>query len=800
MLATGRAAACILLVTILIAFTGCGGAESRYTAHMSRGQAYFASGDYARASVEFRNALQVVPKDAGARLMAGRAAEKLGKPRDALGLYQSVVDDTPDNLEARANLGRLMIFGGVPERGLKVIEPALDKHPDEVRLLALRAAARVQLKDTAGAVADLERALTLAPANEEAVALRARLYQDAGDFPRAIALVSGALRRTPNSNDLHQVLANLYIAAGEPDKAEAELRFLISLNPEKLPYRNQLALYYAGSNRIDDAQRVLEDAVKALPQNDAPKLTLVDFVAARRSAAEAENLLRGYVAAQPNDHDLRLALGSLLASSGAATEATEAFSEVIRRDGVGPSGLIARDRLATLAVSQGRNADARKYLEQVLEKNPRDSAALILRAQIALSQGDPMAAIADLRALAQDMPHAVGVQKMLAHAYEAAGDATLAEQTFRTAMDLAPADTSLRVDLAELLVGTGRAGAAVPLLEETVRKAPSDVPAREGLVRAYLAAADLAAARTAAQDLETLRPDAASSAYLVALVAERQGRIDDARREYQHALVLQPKAFAPLEALAGLENRSGHAAQAIALVKDAAARDPKDAVLVNLLGGLYLAQKNYPLATDTLTQAAALAPNWYAPYRNLALTRLAAQDLPGTIAAYQAAIKAAPAEPKLVTELAQIYTSRGRVDDAVALYDAAHRRNPDSAVIARNLAILLVTYRSDHASLDRARDLTRGFASSSDGSLLDTNGWVHVKRGEYHDALPVLQRAVERAPDSLEIRYHLGMAELRAGESARARHDLEKATSTPAKFSWSEDARLALATLTTPTG
>ncbi|HKF97001.1 MAG TPA: tetratricopeptide repeat protein, partial [Steroidobacteraceae bacterium] len=102
---------------------------------MNRGQALFSAGDFAKASIEFRNALQIRPKDATARVMAGRAAEKLGRVSDAVGLYQSVVNDAPDNVEARANLGRLMIFNGVPERGLKVIEPALAKHPDDARLL-----------------------------------------------------------------------------------------------------------------------------------------------------------------------------------------------------------------------------------------------------------------------------------------------------------------------------------------------------------------------------------------------------------------------------------------------------------------------------------------------------------------------------------------------------------------------------------------------------------------------------------------------------------------------------------------
>jgi Flp pilus assembly protein TadD len=114
--------------------------------------------------------------------------------------------------------------------------------------------------------------------------------------------------------------------------------------------------------------------------------------------------------------------------------------------------------------------------------------------------------------------------------------------------------------------------------------------------------------------------------------------------------------------------------------------------------------------------------------------------------------------------------------------------------------MLLVTYKKDQASLDRARDLAAAFASSNNGTLLDTNGWVHFKRAEYTAALPVLEHAVERAPNEKRIRYHLGMTELRLGETGRARFNLEAALEGSSKFLGSDEARTALAALNDSTG
>jgi Flp pilus assembly protein TadD len=196
----------------------------------------------------------------------------------------------------------------------------------------------------------------------------------------------------------------------------------------------------------------------------------------------------------------------------------------------------------------------------------------------------------------------------------------------------------------------------------------------------------------------------------------------------------------------------------------------------------------------------AAAPKWWVPSRNLAFAKLTTGDVPGATAVYETALKVAPGEAQLVSELASIYETHDRVDDAIALYDGAYRHNPHSAVVANNLAMLLVSYKKDRASLDRARDLTAEFASSDNGTLLDTNGWVHFKRGEYSQALPILGRAADRAPDSKEIRYHLGMAELHAGETDRARADLETAVSGPGKFFGADEARVTLASLKSSAG
>jgi tetratricopeptide (TPR) repeat protein len=762
---------------------------------MERGNQYLAQGNLDKASVEFRNALQIMPRSPDALYLNGQLAERRGNFRAAVGLYQAALDAAPDNVSACASLARVLVMGGAPDRGLALVEPALARHPDDPELLTARAAARVQLKNEGGARADAERAVQIAPANEYAIALLAGIYRRAGDNDRAIALLGRSVAHAPTSIDLRRVLASLYLAAGRTGEAEAALQEIVRRRPSELPPRYQLALFYAQTKNLDAAQRTLEDAVRALPESDEAKLALVDFIATQRSRAQGEKTLRSFLERDPGDSALRLGLGALLQRTGATKEAIDAYGEVAKRDGTGPKGLIARNRIGALEVAQGHKEAAQKLIAEVLAKNPYDNDALLLRGKLELERNDSAAAIGDLRAVLRDQPEAISIRRILARAYIANGQPSLAEETLRAASETAPTDTAVRIDLAQLLSQTARVDAAVALLEETVLKAPSDAQAREALVQAYLAKQDFVAAYSAAADLKKLSADSASAFYLSGLAAQGEQRPDDSVKDFEHALELQPHAYHVLTALVRLQFARGRTAQAIERVQQAARDDAKNPILLNLLAELYLATKDYVRAAEVSNRAKTLAPQWWVPYRTLARVRIAQNDNAGALAICEAGLKIVPLVPELVIETATLDERQGRIDDAIDHYDALYRHSPRLVIAANNLAMLLVTYRKDQRSLDRARDLTATFASSNNADLLDTQGWVHFKRGDYRDALPVLERAAEREPGSRVIRYHLAMAELKDGQRERARDNLQAALAGSGNFSGSEEARAALGTL-----
>jgi tetratricopeptide (TPR) repeat protein len=798
----------ILAVLMAILVGGCGGAHSRYTSHLERGKHYLAQENLDKAGVEFRNALQIEPKDADALYFNGRVAELRRNVPEAVGLYQAAIDSRPDFEVARASLGKVLVLVGATKRALEVIEPGLTQHPDSADLLAVRAVARHQMKDDTAARADAERAVQIAPANENAIAALAALYTDSGERDRAVSLVGGAVRQAPSSADLRGILASLYLAAGQPQKAEEQMRAVIQLKPRELGLRIQLAMHFARAHDLDGAQKVLEEAVRDYAQGkdhsraDAARLALVDFVSAQRSRADGEKLLRGFIAAEPGNADLRFGLGALLQRTGALDDAIATYREVIKRESTGAQGLTARDRIAAIQLSQGHVDEANQLIDEVLRKSPRDDDALLMRANIELRRKDPTSAIADLRIVTRDQPGSLLAHRTLARAYLDKGQPGLAEEAYRAAMQAAPGDLDVQIEFAQFLTQTDRAPQAATLLERAVSRLPQNAAAREGLVRAYLAKGDLPAARAAADQLKAHHPDIAAGFYWSGSIAAQQQRLADSQADLERALALQPGSVDALTLLSRVEVARGSAPAAIARVQAAIASNPGKAALVNLLGELYLQQKDVGHASEAFGRASTLDPQAWLPHRNLAVAHSAANDPAQAIAEYEKAVQLAPAEPRPVVELTELYEKQGRIDAAIARYDALYRNSSSGVqqLAANNLAMLLATYRTDKASLDRARDLTSGFATSNDSSLLDTNGWVRFKRREYQDAVAVLQRAVERAPDAKVIRYHLGMAELQLGHRDRALSNLESALTGPGTFTGADEARVALADLKARSG
>lgn len=788
----------VVLACLLCA---CSSAQSRRDSYLAHGRAYLTAGNFAKARIEFSNAAQIDPKDADARLMLGRVAEKLGDTRSAMGNYQTALQIDPKQADARAAMGRLYLYAGLAEKARSLADAGLKLAPDNAALLTVRAGARSRLGDLVGGVQDAQRALQLAPDDQYAVALLTSLYKQQSDFDRAVAVARKGLARAPDSVDLHAILADLELAQNHPAQAQAELQRVIELAPTLLPYRYTLARFYIQQKDEASAEKTLREAVRSQPQSIDGKVQLVGYLAQRHSLDAAVSEVRQIIAVEPDNQALQLALGAELAQVGRPTEAEAVFRAIIAHTPpAAPEGLAARDQLAALMLARNDVAAAHGLIAEVLKQNLRDNDALVLSARISMAGGDTQSAISNLRAVLRDQPNNVAIMRALAEAYQRNDERDLAQRTLRDAVQTAPKDFQSRFDLAQVLVGMGEPEQAEPLLKQLESEDGNSVPVKELLFRTLSAEKQYTSARAVAQDIERISPDRALGYYLQGLADELDQRPDAALGGYEAALRHQPDATEPLEAIVHLDVSRKQAGMAAERVNAAIVRLPQAAAPRLLKGELALAQGNFAAAVDAYQEAVKLAPDWSRAYEGLARAQSAARRFGDAVMTLRTGVARAGADAApLIRDLGRLYERLGRPDDAIALYSDYLAANRSAVFAANNLAMLLVTYRRDPASLSRARELAERLSASSEVSVLDTRGWVKFKTGDVRGAESLLLEAVNRRPAEPEMHFHLAMTQLNSGERESAEQNLKIALSLDEPFVGIEDAKAALAQLRTAT-
>ena len=230
----------------------------------------------------------------------------------------------------------------------------------------------------------------------------------------------------------------------------------------------------------------------------------------------------------------------------------------------------------------------------------------------------------------------------------------------------------------------------------------------------------------------------------------------------------------------------------MAKLRDVVKQQPKHFVAYNLLGEINLSEKKFDQAATEFKTAIEQNPKWPIPYRNLASTYLSTKRSDDAVAILKEGIEKTGGQPLLVTGLASYLEETGQLESAIEQYEQALKAAPDSQLAANNLAMLLIEYRTDDASMKRARELVMPLRNTNQPAFIDTIGWVEYKLGEYEQAINFLEKAVDAAPDAGLMHYHLGMAYLAKGNKVGAREHLAKAVDSNQPFKGLDEAKKAL--------
>ncbi len=779
--------------TLILVLAGCGGADERKAAYMERGTQLVEEGNFEKARLEFKNALQIDPKDANAHYQLGLILEKLGEWRPAMSQFLAVIKLDKTHIEAHIHAGQIYLLGNALDMALEEAETAVTSEPENVDALVLRAGIKARSGDISGGFSDGLAALKIDPGHVNSIALVSSLHLSKQDHAKALVLVNGGLEKHPTNTNLMALKAKVLMSQKDIAGTGQILEDIVKTEPDNMLHRFRLSSFYISQKKLDKAENVLRDAAAVEKEDNKASLILIEFLARYRSFEAAEKELLSTIENNPDDNTLKFGLAALYKTTDVDKSISVLAGIADQSKYNDAERLKAKSQIAVLQMGRKNIDEALVLAEEVLKENPKDVDALTVRGGISLAKKEADAAIVDFRGVLNSNPASVKHLRLLAHAHSMNGDHELARVALEKAAEASPKDAIVRSELAETLLRTGKPELAIDQIQEILMIAPDNAAALETLFKLQSAKQDWKAALGTAERIKEAFPESGEGHHLSGLVHQMNKDFTSSIDEYTKALEKSPNAVQPLAQLVRGYMSEDKADEALARVNKVLATNPENHIAQNMKGEILLAQKKIPEARKVFLAAIKMKPDFRTPYVRLASTYAMEKNTDEMIRVYEAGMKALPDDPVFITGLAGIYEQTGKVDQAIGFYEQIIAREPENIIVANNLAMLYVDNTDSSESLKKAQELTKVLVNSKNPAFLDTIGWVSYKAGDYTKAISLLEDAVAKAPKEPALQYHLGMAYFKQGKLLKiAKDHLELAVNNSREFKGKDQAEATL--------
>ncbi len=778
----------IPVICLTIALSGCGGEEARKASFLKKGKTYLAQGDYDKAKVELKNVLQIDPKYAEAYYMMGLIEEQRQNLRPAFSNYKKASELDPTHIRALAKLGRFYLISGDVDTAKETLASidSIDPQSMDRKLLNLLILSRSNDKN---AIPLAQEILAEDPEQIEAIRILALVYIKSNEQDKAINVLKEGIANIPDEASLRLQLSRLYTKNNDLKNAEMQLKEIITLQPENLASYINLARFYAQQGKLGNAEQTLRKIISLGFAGENGYLLLADFQAKYKSAEESEKTLLSAITKDPEWIRAKFVLAALYRATGKTDKIQNIYLDIIELNGLKPAGLKARTELAQLLLS-GRDIEGAGHLiEEVLDVNPRDIDALLLKGRIALFfTHDYDTAISAFRTIVKEQPDQTESVALLASAHSKNNEPELARETLARGIENAPKEPKAYINYAYYLQKTDNLEDAEKVIDKLLTVSPRHLNGLKLKVKFATTKHDMDEVRKMIENIKMAHPENPDGYQLMGDYYAANKKYKNAFEEYESALEHSKTLLPSLASIIKLHLSQKHYSEAITRLTSLIKEQPKNAIPHELLGEVFIAQKKFAKAEKEIKKAIELNDKWSLPYTSLADLYLTQKNVAGAIRIYKQALKALPGDTTLMARLARVY---GRINDyesAIDIYEKIITIDSSDNLAANNLAVLLADKKSDPTSLQRAKKLALRFENSSNPGFLDTIGWIYYKTGEPEKALPILEKVVEKAGNVPIFQYHLGMSYYKTGNKDAARTHLNKSLKSSKNFPGREEA------------
>lgn len=670
--------------------------------------------------------------------------------------YIKVLEIDHENLIAAQRLGLIWSEDGAPLRAFPFLQRACELTPGDVALRQKLALALVAVGQVYDARKEAVGILRQEPANGEALVLlveTARTDEQVADADRE-------MRDFPAKDDVRFHLASITMAVRKSDMRLAEEELRLALAADSKSSLAHLAAAYLAAAREDmtKAEEEFEAAAEFAPLRSPQRIKCAEFQL----------------------------------TVGAGEKAKAALREITRQV---PDYLPAWRELAQIAFTEKRYDEALAFLENVFARDGQNIDALVLQADILMTQGNTKKAIEILENADVLYENRVPVIKFqLARAYLQNRDRVHASVLLTQAIDVNPDYTEAILELAQINLRSGDVKSVAAAMGSLSKKRPDLAQARLLFAAASQLLGRLDDAAEALKEQIRISPENSTLYVSLSLVLRQQNKTAEAREILQKALEMNPDNVNILSQIIDLEIADKNFASALKRAQQAIEKNPNSAATHYLEAKVDFGQKKWNEAEACLKKALTLDPKFLNACELLVSVYVATDRLPQAVHELEAFLSHNPDEPRALIMLA---LSREKMKDFSGARDAFEKLlvgNGDYVPALNSLAYL---YADKLNQIDKAYEFANKARAlqPDDPAIADTLGWTLYKRGDYQGALTLLRESAAKLADNPDVQFHLGMANYMMGQAEAARAALGQALKSTADFDNKTEAKRRMARL-----
>ena len=436
---------------------------------------YF-EGKNARAIESLEQLRKFAPRFLPAILLSGAVNMALGSPSQAEVFLIKYLEEMPNNIFALKLLARCQLNDGNPQLALETLEKALkNSNGKDSQLFSLLGEAALRTQNYRKGDDYFNQAIALAPTNPEFYTKLAINNLFKGNDPDAIkelehAISLGDKNNTPKST---LILTMTYLKQHEVDKALETSRLLEQEQPTSPMVANIIGNIYLEKKDPDNAR---------ISYNKSLQL-------------------------QPNYFPAVANLAMMDVSDKKFDEAKNRFLAILKTD---KSNLDAQLELAKLSGMQGKNDDAKKWLQQASTDHTDNILAGSALVDFYVNTRDDQKALTVARNLRSSHPDSADYLQLLARTQQATNDRQGAIDSLTKLAALHPESASDQLQVAVAYIQAG-----------------DDANASEVLKKTLIIDSDYYNAQIILADLESRHADYDSALHIARLLQSRDGRKAD---------------------------------------------------------------------------------------------------------------------------------------------------------------------------------------------------------------------------------------------------------------------------------